>query len=182
MKLGYSEGQGLGTQKQGRSEPLPLPLKRRREGLGTVQRKRPMLPRRDATGKTTPLNRSLSPLHCSEAEMAKTTEFREEMSLRMTWKKTEKRLRAARHLIEDLDMRVGIERNPFWLPDPEVRLPVAPVCASKSRRCVQLAAHHEETETDRLQSMRVSDAFAASVAYLRGQHAYCFWCRLQVLH
>ena len=59
--------------------------------------------------------------------MAKTTEFREEMSLRMTWKKTEKRLRAARHLIEDLDTRVGIERTPFWLPDPEVRLPVAPV-------------------------------------------------------
>ena len=35
QKLGWSKGQGLGTQNEGISEPLPLTIRKKRSGLGT---------------------------------------------------------------------------------------------------------------------------------------------------
>lgn len=82
-------------------------------------------------------------------------DFRRRLAAERTRKVIAKRLAVARRLIQDLDAEAEIERNPFWLPT-------------------------DNSSDALLQGISFTDAFSAALAYLREQHAYCFWCGHQV--
>eukprot|EP00210_Caulerpa_lentillifera_P009550 g9108.t1 len=145
QKMGYIEGKGLGADKQGIVEPLPIAVKRDRKGIGEQSNPKPKRPKKDTQKSNT------------------AAEYREQVSAKFSSKKVTKRLKTVRFLIESLDSRAELERNPFWLP------------ASKFDDDGIVCGYEE----DQIGLMKEADAFAAAVEYLREQHFYCFWCGYQ---
>ncbi|KAI8820116.1 uncharacterized protein EV422DRAFT_79357 [Fimicolochytrium jonesii] len=185
-KMGYRKGMAIGNSSSAVEEqkPIEVVLKSDKSGLGI----RPPSP---------PINkRQRRPSEERALELAQSQsrlEYRQAQNARFLERQILSDLRKARKACEALDVKLGVERNDFWMPErkdvkhaAEIEDAGDPRAETALTRLVResVEAEHEgatvlddgEEEESEFERLPPSVQLEAVNTYLRDLHHYCVWC------
>ncbi|KAF1798723.1 hypothetical protein V8B55DRAFT_1522968 [Mucor lusitanicus] len=188
MKMGFKQGQGLGSNKSGASsgiaEPIQVDLKLGRSGIGmdSEMRKRER--------------------EQEEEEMRKRVhidpeEFRNQMASKAKDAQLARYINAAVSICERFDEENQVESNILWTLKPPPPPTVASTEPEDNEQSQQQESRKEEQEeqegedkkqeepeptyppeqVEALKSLPLEEQLTKLVDYLRETYFYCFWCR-----
>lgn len=178
MKMGFKQGQALGSNKSGSSgiaEPIQVDLKLGRSGIGMDSEIR----KREREQEEEELRKRV---HIDPEE------FRNQMASKAKDAQLMRYINAAVSICEKLDEENQVESNILWTLKP----PPPPETASTEPEDAdqQLEKKEEEDEeqekaepkypqedVDALKSLSLNDQLTKLIEYLRETYFYCFWCR-----
>ncbi|KAJ3346025.1 G patch domain-containing protein 11 [Kappamyces sp. JEL0680] len=163
QRMGYQQGQVLGSRGEGLAEPVAVQLKNDKLGLGS---------------KVVTTQRFVSIKEKRELEhdmKRKQSHFREAMSDRYSGARLASDLQIARSTCMDMDEKNGIPRTEFWPSEkPEGNLHLDPGVKAPKEPSAELDAAQLQFE-----SQPDSEKLAVLTYYLRTKYHYCQWCSIQ---
>ena len=203
-KMGYKSGEGLGKEKQGRSEPVDLEIRTHRAGIGRSNQRAERKKARERQKEI--MSQQMERMKEKQKLMEmKKDDFRAAMSARFNERKTEGCLRKACRTCEELDIRAGIfsgeslntaeersnaepsrDSNYMWCAFPEQEIqesttsqPEYQVSRDTNIDQPDLPAKELSPEEQQWREASAADRLRMVLEYLRSQHHYCLWCGMQ---
>ncbi|CAG8454669.1 10807_t:CDS:2 [Paraglomus brasilianum] len=164
-RMGYKEGMALGRSAGGRIDPVPVEIRQGRSGLG--------------------LGTEIRERESEEVERAvkKARIEDEEYRSRIREGRLEKRafaqLESAKRICEDLDVKIGVEKNPLWWTpetDPADDQSTLAESDEDGNEKGRESDKHDDVADGNLSPEDTRIQLGVILDYLREKHHYCFYC------